>query len=167
MSTTTESRTEAITAQFKRALRHADSIVFRLYQGQATIEANRDAHRSPTGFNDKQVLHCGGPNVHDFEREHSWVPESEWHRYTGFHMEFSGIRGDQACRTLVDRLRVGGHAELHWLRGNSSEVAPASSDSSGTTSTFTSTSRHATGRRASPTCTWSRSTRARTTAPAW
>lgn len=120
--TTTEPRNEPVTAQDKRALRHADSIVFRLYKGQATIEANLDAQRSPTGFEQKHLIYVGGAHVTDYSREHSYVPEKEWHRYSGFHMEHSGVRYNHPLRTLVDRLRIGGTASLHWIRGNSSPL---------------------------------------------
>lgn len=118
--TTTAPLTDVITAAHKRALRHADSIVFRLYQGQATIEANLDARRSKTGFDEKVTINCGAARVNDLGREHTYVPEDEYHRYSGFEMA-SGIY-NQAIRTLVDRISIGGTLTLLWTRSDNNDI---------------------------------------------
>lgn len=118
---TTEPRTDVITAAHKRALRNADSIVFRLYQGQATIEANRDARHSSTGYDEKVTIHCGGARVNDCGRDHTYVPEDEQHRYSGFEMASSGIY-DQKIRTLVDRISIGGTCTLLWTRSDNNMI---------------------------------------------
>lgn len=121
MSTITEPLSLPVTAQDKRALRNADSIVFRLYQGQATIEANRDGKHTRDGFDAKHTIYVGGAHVTDYSREQTYVPANEQHRYSGFHMEHSAQYSD-TCRTLVERLRIGGTASLRWIRNNSSPL---------------------------------------------
>lgn len=118
-TTTTETRDEPITTIDKRALRHADRIVFRLYQGQATIEAYLEPRnpRNSTGFEQKHTIYVGGTHVSDYGKTYSWVSAEDGHRYSGFHME-SSSQFSPMVRTLIDRLRVGGHVALHWRRDN-------------------------------------------------
>lgn len=117
---TTEPRREPITAQDKRALRHADSIVLRLYQGQATVEGYLRAGRSPNGFEQHHIIYAGGASITDYGRDHGHVPTDEWHRYTGF--ESLGSNYDDKVRTLIDRMRIGSTLGLRWVRDNNSPL---------------------------------------------
>ena len=106
-----------VSAQDKRALRHADSVVFRLWKGQATIEAIRDGRDTADGFDAKHILYVGAAHVADYHPGVS--PEPGQRHWAGFHMEH---HFNAKTRTLMDRLVVGGRVELHWVRNNTTEV---------------------------------------------
>jgi hypothetical protein len=116
--TTTAPRTDAITAAHKRALRHADRIIFRLWQGQATIEAYRDASHSTTGFEEKVTIDVGGARIVDYGRDNgAYVRMDEYHRFYAFHSEMSWKYASiKTIRTLIDRIRIGGTLSLVWSR---------------------------------------------------
>lgn len=120
--TSTEPLTLPVTTADKRALRHANTIVVRLYKGQATLEAylRSDDRHNTTGFEQHHVIYCGDTVVTDYGRSHSYVPENEWHRYTGF--ASIGSVFSNTIRTLVDRIRVGGTMSVRWVRDNASDV---------------------------------------------
>ncbi len=122
MSTTDEPqapRVEPITRQDKRALASADSVVFRLYQGQATIEANLDAARSSTGFDEMHTIHCSA-SVLDYSAEGSTVREPA--DYQGFHMEHSGVKYNDDLRSIVSRIAVGDSVRLAWQVNSSGNL---------------------------------------------
>lgn len=128
MTTTETALTLPIESAQLRALRSADSVVFRLYQGQATIEANRDARNSPDGFDAKSVIYAGGERVSDYTRTGDNDGYAMGNRrnggrgYAAFHMEHSGPKYSRDLATLISRLAVGNTVKLEWVRGNDSEL---------------------------------------------
>lgn len=113
----TEPLTLPVEAAHLRALRNADSVVFRLYNGQATIEANRDARNTPDGFDAKSVIYAGGSLVMDYTNDRTGSTG-----FAAFHMEHSGPRYDVDLATLVGRIAKGDTLQLRWVRGNDSDL---------------------------------------------
>lgn len=104
-----------ITSEALRALRHADTIVFRLNDGQATIEASIDARNSRDGFEHTSVSYVAH-DVTDYERGRSDVPMSE-RRYSGF-VYMGSAKFDQVTQTLLTRIAKGDTVTLAWRYGN-------------------------------------------------
>lgn len=119
----TEPITDTVTAQQVKALKNADRVVFRLYKGQATVEAIMDASnpRNSTGFEQQVIIYAGGVSVHDYAREHTHVPADEGHRYSGFEMFHSAQYSPQSV-TLLGRIRTGATLRLYWVRANNNEI---------------------------------------------
>lgn len=124
MSTTTEAAAilpaETVTAQHVRALKHADSIVFRHYEGQTTVEAHRDGAHTSTGFADVVTIYAES-TVTDYGRETSWQPADA---YTCFHMEHASQFAPVAA-TLVGRIAAGDTLRLEWIRDNNNDLTRA------------------------------------------
>lgn len=114
---TTTTTANVITAQDRRALRSADSVVFRLYQGQATIEAILRGRGTSTGFDQTHYVFAS-TSVRDYSAE-TYCVEAEG--YTGFVMFHCGVGHNDRLATLVDALAIGSTVRLAWVRGNDNE----------------------------------------------
>lgn len=114
---TTEALVIPVTAQDRRALRHADSVVFRLYKGQATVEATLRGDRSTCGFDQTHSVYADA-SVRDYSASHYAVGTEG---YTGFVMFHSGVAYNDTLATLVDAMAVGSTLRLEWTRGNDNE----------------------------------------------
>jgi hypothetical protein len=122
--TDTEKLISTLTQQDIRALRHADSIVFRQYNGQGTMEAIKDGSHTPDGFEQKHYVYveCG---IADYGNDGS-LTEDGYVRLTPetatcFHME-NTPQYDQAVTTILRRLGTGDTLRLVWTRDNNSEI---------------------------------------------
>jgi hypothetical protein len=120
MTTTTERLISTITAQDKRALKHADKIIFRLYEDSCTIECVKDGEHTSDGFEQTHTIYCD-VKITDYSASHSWVEPERLRNYTGFHMEHTGVSFNDDLRTLVDMIPIGGRLTLSWTRGNDNE----------------------------------------------
>lgn len=121
-TTTTEPRTDVITAAHKRALRHADAICFDLLKdGQAQIRAilREDSRHNTTGFEQVVTIHCGGPRVQDYGRSTRHYPDA--HTYSAYHHEGVATMND-VVRTIVNRIKIGGFVNLVWTRDNNNDI---------------------------------------------
>lgn len=105
-----------IEATHIRALRNADSVVFRLYKGQATIEANRDADNSPDGFEHRTTIYTAH-SVTDYGRSDGSAMSDGPTQYTAFEMFHSGAEYNDELGTFVGRLAKGDTVKLMWRRG--------------------------------------------------
>jgi hypothetical protein len=115
--TTATAFSRPVSAQDRRALRSADSVVFRLYQGQATVEANLRGDRTSNGFDQKHTVFAE-TSVRDYSAEHYAVGAEG---YTGFVMFHSGVRYNPVLDTLVEAMAPGSMLRLEWTRGNDNE----------------------------------------------
>jgi hypothetical protein len=106
-----------ITARDRRALMSADSIVFRLRDGQSTIEAHRDGSRTADGFDGMHAVYCE-TWVSDYARSEAGTKASG---YAGFYMKHTGARYDDVLRTVVDLLSTGVTVRLTWTAANNNQ----------------------------------------------
>lgn len=106
-----------VSAQDRRALRSADSVVFRLYQGQATVEGIQRGDRTTSGFDQTHTVFAE-TSVRDFGAA-SYCVGAEG--YTGFVMFHSGAAYNATLATLIDAMAVGSTLRLEWTRGNDNE----------------------------------------------
>lgn len=102
-----------LTKQELRALRNADDIVFRFFNGKHTIEPIRRADHSDTGFEQRIEIEVGGS-----------VENLDWHSTavvtSGFEM-VNASQFNKEMRTIVGFLKVGDVLELKWVANNNSE----------------------------------------------
>lgn len=104
-------------SQHLRALRNADRIVFRTYEGRSTVEAIRDGRNTPSGFEDTVTVDAG-ETFTDYGASHS---SQSADGYSAFHMEHSAQHAP-VLRTVLRHLRPGDTLTLHWVRDNNSET---------------------------------------------
>lgn len=117
--TTTEPLVTPIDAQDRRALKHADSVLFRMHRGQATVEAVKRGENTHDGFEQKHTIFCAG-TVTAYQRDASVDHGFTTDCYSAFHSRQSA-QFDPTLRTLLDRIRLGDTLTLAWTRGNDSE----------------------------------------------
>lgn len=106
-----------VSAQDRRALRSADSVVFRLYQGQATVEGTLRGDKTSSGYDQTHTVFAE-TSVRDYSAEHYAVGAEG---YTGFVMFHSGVAYNAVLSTLVDAMALGSTLRLEWTRGNDNE----------------------------------------------
>jgi hypothetical protein len=105
-----------IDASHIRALRNADSVVFRLYKGQATVEANMRAESSRDGFEHQTTIYADHA-VTDYERTDGYAMSDGPTQYSAFEMFHSGAKYSDELGSLVGRLAKGDVITLIWRRG--------------------------------------------------
>jgi hypothetical protein len=119
-STTSTIPTTVIERSHLRAIRNADSIVFRTHEGQSTIELKLGAHRSKSGFEQTEYLYCKD-RITDYSRAHTFVePDERAKFYSAFHMEHTGVKYNPDLESVMARIKVGDLLGLHWTTNNSS-----------------------------------------------
>src|SRR5689334_16673613 len=96
-----------LTSQDVRAIRSADSVVFRLYNGEATIEAIRDGDKTADGFEQKHVVFVGS-SVVDYGRDHTWQAGD---KYSCFAHE-GAAQYSQTWPSIAAQLKVGDEVTL-------------------------------------------------------
>ena len=121
--TTTEILDLPLEAHHVKALKNADWITFRGYQGQATVEAGLREEHSPTGFEQRTTVYCGPTQVEDYSKgNEEWVRERvRTHGYSCFTM----IHASKFCppiQTIVRRLKAGQRLQLRWVRSNNTDT---------------------------------------------
>jgi hypothetical protein len=104
-----------VTAQDLRALRHADSVVFRHHQGQSTIEANKDGSHTKDGFDVKHTVYVAG-EVRDHDRARMYGRE----QHAAFYM-VSGAQYSDTLLTLLRKIRPGDQLTLRWTAANDNQ----------------------------------------------
>lgn len=99
-----------------RALRNADSVVFRFHNGQATIEANMRAESSRDGFEHQTTIYARNA-VTDYELNDGYAMSDGPTQYSAFEMFHSGAKYNDELGTFVGRLGKGDIVTLMWRRG--------------------------------------------------
>jgi hypothetical protein len=99
---------------------HADSVVFRLHKGQATIEAYKDGRNTADGFEARHNIYARA-TLRDYSADHYYVEPADLPRFNGFVIKHSGVRFNDDLRTLIGRLGIGDTVTLAWTRGNNNE----------------------------------------------
>jgi hypothetical protein len=107
-----------ITAQDTRALRSADKIVYRRYNGQDTIEATRDGAKTADGFDQSHTVYVGGM-VQDYERQDGWPAGRR--EYQCFEMCHSA-QYSNVNKSALARIAKGDRVALVWTAGNNNDL---------------------------------------------
>lgn len=114
----TETITQTIEASHIRAMKHADTIVMRLADGQGQIEMIRRANNSVTGWDESQTIYVGA-SVKDYGRSDAYMA-GERGDYTGF-VYLGSMSVNETARTLIGRIRKGDKLTLAFVRSNQTE----------------------------------------------
>lgn len=117
MTTTTEQLVTTISAQDKRALKHANSITFSLHEGQATIRAQRDGEHTASGFNEEHRIYAD-VTVENFDPPRG--VDLTMASYTCYHAVMYS-HYDHEVQSLLARIAVGDTLRLEWTAANDNE----------------------------------------------
>jgi hypothetical protein len=114
------SGTHTITAQDRRAMRSADTLVLQLYKGEASIRCIMRADRSATGFEQEHRISCDY-TMRDLRRPASGVKvnyvASHYAGSVNYHSD-----SNRPLHTIMRRMAVGSRVTLDWVRSNQSPV---------------------------------------------